>query len=619
MLPGRLPGGFIGVDVFFVISGFLISSLILDSVQQGAFSFGQFYARRIRRLLPALLIVLCAVFAAGWFINLPQEFSDLNKLILSSIFFVPNIRLWWEAGYFGANPNLRPLLHLWSLGVEEQFYLLWPLVILLFWNRKSMPWVIALLAGISFLTNIYFVERFESAVFYFPITRLWELAGGSFLAWQERRHLKSDLGAAWEVPFWVREAFSVVGLATLAIADLKMNSALLFPGWWALLPVVGTMLVIAAGSHAWLNRHALAHPAAVSVGLISYPLYLWHWPILAFLYTVSDREPRVGAKCVAVLIAVLLAWLTYHFIEKPVRRGASAAARRLAVQVLLGGCCAAALISTIIVATEGLPDRFPPHLRPFLLYNYLDASSWDLECFLGGSQLPGEWKASFCIEKQTNPVEPLVVLWGDSQAAQLRPGLVAIQSARKFRLGQMTAAGCAPLVGVDVDFAPFCRRDNDRFVRELRELKPDMVILMGYWHHVGYRNLDRSIGMLKQAGIQHVVVLGPLVEWHDYLSRLLAHKTLLTGKIPRTLDADMYDKIPDAGLKLLVEKAGATYVPTFETLCPNGHCITSVGDAPQDVTFMDAAHLRPPGSIILIRGIADKIFSNLRAGAAEKE
>jgi peptidoglycan/LPS O-acetylase OafA/YrhL len=220
--PEQLPGGFIGVDVFFVISGFLISSLLFESAETGSFSLREFYARRIRRIFPALIIVLAATFLAGSIFLLPQSFSNLSKLVLSSTAFVPNFRLWSEAGYFAGDPNTRPLLHLWSLGVEEQFYLVWPLSVLIFWKR-GMAWVIALLAILSFLTGAALITHHTNAVFYLPITRLWELLAGGFLAWRERRHIRSNLGGINRMPQWILEAFPIAGMCLLLAGGLSSN------------------------------------------------------------------------------------------------------------------------------------------------------------------------------------------------------------------------------------------------------------------------------------------------------------------------------------------------------------------------------------------------------------
>src|SRR5687767_11476762 len=342
--PHAAPGGFAGVDVFFVISGFLISGIILEDLQRGRFSLADFYWRRVRRLFPALILVLLACLALGWLVLLPDEFSRLGKHVAAGAGFIANLAFWREAGYFDWSAELKPLLHLWSLGVEEQYYLVWPLL-LLFFRR----WTLGLIVGIgvlSFALNLYMTAKYPSAAFYLPMTRFWELLVGSFLAWKTTEgrfgNLKSACGAM------------------LVIAGLVLlNGERAFPGWWALLPVLGTALLISAGPTAWVNRTILAHPAAVYVGLISYPLYLWHWPLLSFARVVEQGEPGALTKTVLLMASFVLAWATYQFVEKPIRFGGLI--RRIAVPALavsmvgIGFGGVAALRSAIEPQSASLP------------------------------------------------------------------------------------------------------------------------------------------------------------------------------------------------------------------------------------------------------------------------
>jgi peptidoglycan/LPS O-acetylase OafA/YrhL len=256
------------------------------------------------------------------------------------------------------------------------------------WNRK-LPVIIALLAVTSFAAGVFFIGQYESAVFYMPVTRLWELLAGAWLAWRERRHLHAALGAATDLPARAREIFSPLGLAVLLACDFAMNSGLPFPGWWALPSVFGTMMVIAAGSDAWINRHLLAHPVIVFVGLISYPLYLWHWPILSFIRISSGAEPSTVTAMAAVLCAILLAWLTYQFVEKPIRGRQTPARGRALVAILLGCAGVVAAASLFAFIDGGMPERFSPALRPFLTFDYMSRAnkSWkDGVCFLAPTQ-----------------------------------------------------------------------------------------------------------------------------------------------------------------------------------------------------------------------------------------
>ncbi len=319
--PGWIRGGFIGVDVFFVISGFLISTIIFESLDRDAFSFREFYARRIKRIFPALLCVLITSFAFGWFALLAEEYKQLGKHIAAGAGFVSNFALWSEAGYFDVAADVKPLLHLWSLGIEEQFYIVWPLVLWFSWRRKfNLFGLVALIAVVSFCLNIYEVNKDPVAAFYSPQTRFWELLCGSMLAWFAlyKKEFFSRIGLRLDgllCSVICRERFgndgktlsnvlSVTGFLLVFIGFWCISKSVGFPGKWALLPVSGAVLIIASGSGAFLNRWVLSNKIAVWFGLISFPLYLWHWPILSFLRIVESGTPSPEARIAAVFLSI---------------------------------------------------------------------------------------------------------------------------------------------------------------------------------------------------------------------------------------------------------------------------------------------------------------------------
>ena len=336
--PSWLKGGFIGVDVFFVISGFLITSHIFENLEKGQFSFTDFWGRRIRRIFPALILVMASSLAFGWFALLADEFAQLGKHVASGAAFISNFILVDESGYFDNAAETKPMLHLWSLAVEEQFYIVWPLVLWLAWKRKfNLLTITVLVSVISFYLNLRFVKSHPTETFFWPVGRFWELLSGSILAWLLL--YKSDVLSRfklWVDKFLVRIIHSkeveadgsttsnlmlIFGLLLLAYGVIRINESLSFPSKWALIPVLGAVLIIASGSKAWLNRIFLMNPIAVWFGLISYPLYLWHWPILSFLQIVKGEMPHRDARIIAVLLSIFLAWLTYKLVESPIRFG----------------------------------------------------------------------------------------------------------------------------------------------------------------------------------------------------------------------------------------------------------------------------------------------------------
>lgn len=337
LFPKVCPGGFIGVDVFFVISGYLISGIIFRGLQNGDFSFGGFYSRRARRILPALMLVLVFTYAVGWWVLLPDEYNRLSKHIASAAGFVSNFTLWHEAGYFDADAFQKPLLHLWSLAIEEQFYILWPLTLAIAWKRKwNIPLIIFLIAAVSFAANIAIVNGNPVEAFYSPVSRFWELMAGALLGCR----ISDQPG----LPSKLSNALGFCGLAAIIVsAFFLLDSWRSFPGWWALLPTMGALCIIKAEG-SLINRSILSNRLPVGIGLISYPLYLWHWPLLVYSKLVVRYGDAYLAdpRKITLLSSICLAFLTYVLVETPIRRqpaikAAVPLAGVLAVILIFGG------------------------------------------------------------------------------------------------------------------------------------------------------------------------------------------------------------------------------------------------------------------------------------------
>ncbi len=359
-----LPGGFVGVDVFFVISGYLITSLLLKDIHQGRFSIARFYSRRIRRIFPALITVLAAACALGWLLQFPNEFTKLGKAVAGGAGFIANLQLCNEvSGYFAEGAESKPLLHLWSLGIEEQFYIFFP-VLLLVVSRKNSPaprlLMIGILLALSFELCLYGTRVDTQFTFYLPVTRLWELLIGCALAaiekegqWLSKGHcngLDHTSRARMSQPAVIRNAASGLGLALIIASAVFLSRAYAFPGGWALLPTLGTALVVFAGREAVLNRRVLSHRTLVGIGLISYPLYLWHWPLLYFARLNSSGPLSNGAIGGCMLAAGLLAWLTFRWVERPIRFGGRPGGAR--VFLLCSGMAGVLLMG--ILMTKGM-------------------------------------------------------------------------------------------------------------------------------------------------------------------------------------------------------------------------------------------------------------------------
>ena len=336
--PGRLPGGFIGVDVFFVISGFLISTIIFENLDSGTFTFREFYSRRIRRIFPALIITLVGVLVLGWLLLISEELTQLGKHVAAGAAFLSNFVLQGEAGYFDSSSETKPLLHLWSLGIEEQFYIAWPLILWFAWKRQINLLTITLLLAIaSFYLNVQGVKTDPISTFYLPHTRFWELMTGSALAWVTIYLKESKLGLRLAIDRLLnrivfrnprepdertlRNFIAIVGSSLLIFGFLVFDKSTTYPGISALIPVLGSLLLIYAGPAAWINQKLLSNKILVWFGLISFPLYLWHWPLISFVWIIEGGVPPTVTRALAVLVAIVLAWATKVFIEQPFRFG----------------------------------------------------------------------------------------------------------------------------------------------------------------------------------------------------------------------------------------------------------------------------------------------------------
>lgn len=471
--PGFLHGGYIGVDIFFVISGFLISQILFKNFEVDKFSLSTFYARRIKRILPALTIVLLITMAVGWFLLLTDEYRELAKHVASGSGFISNLILWGESGYFDQQAASKPLLHLWSLGIEEQFYLLWPIVLWIAYRfKKSFSLIIVILGAASFLLNAYLVNVDLVADFYSPFARAWELLVGAFLAY---------LYFSRKICFVVTPRYSyflsVVGIFFIAFSILLFEKSSKFPGWLALLPTVGTGLVIAAGSKNRINKYLLAHPMLVWVGLISYPLYLWHWPIYSY-YKILNLDLSVSndrlLKIFLIAICLVLAYLTYKFVEQPIRHRKS-----FKIPIYL-------LLTNFIVGIFGLciflfaQERFTkiivePKEAHVLFGKYPNGPTHNEYC---DKRFPSFKEYSVCLLSKDS--EPDILLLGDSHSQQYYSSLAGqIKNLVVMNVGEWN---CLPFSSLAETLDSPCRIKLNHvlnFISTSKSIKT--VIVSGYY------------------------------------------------------------------------------------------------------------------------------------------
>ena len=466
--PQVLSGGFVGVDVFFVISGYLISRIIISELNAGTFTFANFYSRRIRRIFPALFIVLACVTLFGWYVLLPADFRQLGGHVFAGAGFLANILLWIEVGYFDTAAELKPLLHLWSLGIEEQYYLVWPLLLIGFRQHTGhILWLIVVIALISFGINVWATPRYPDAAFYLPPPRFWQLMVGGILAFWHVNRLRPWESVSWMADHrWVREFLSIGGFTIVLAGFVLIEAGRDFPGWWALLPTMGTAMLIAAGQSASINRTILSHRIAIYIGLISYPLYLWHWPLLSFSRVLNGDEAVAPAvRMVLLAVSVLLAIATYEFVEKNVRYARRSRWAPGVVPALSAAMAAVAMIG-ILAAGERATARSAtvPNLAA-VSYAFDDWQDFNGSGLFSGTS------------------ERKVLFLGDSHMAQYMPRIEHIVDAGPGvtrTAGYHISYGCAPVPGVDRR-GRNCQSFVDRGYEAANAENVDVVVIGASW------------------------------------------------------------------------------------------------------------------------------------------
>lgn len=408
--PTLLTGGFVGVDVFFVISGFLITGILYRESAFGKVSFSRFYSKRVRRIFPALLMVLVFSLTLGWVALTADEYTQLTRHAAAGAAFLSNVVFWRESGYFDNPAETKPLLHLWSLAIEEQFYLFWPLLfVFLVRAIKGIRVAIGGLILASITYSVYKVGVDPVGDFYSLLTRFWELMVGGLLACVVSKN--QDFGSQF------KNFIAFVGLALLAVANVLIDKTSAFPGLWALLPVLGAAaLILSRGSI--INQKVLAHPLLVGVGLISYPLYLWHWPLLSFARIFEGQIPTVPVRLGLVIASFMLAWVTYRFAEKPIRHGGHA---RVKVVVLSFCMFITFCVAFYIKSNHGFGYRQYEKLNgdASTMVIGADRATHKHECGLQVDKMQGvEW----CIH-DNKLASPNYAVLGDSKGEALYYGL----------------------------------------------------------------------------------------------------------------------------------------------------------------------------------------------------
>jgi peptidoglycan/LPS O-acetylase OafA/YrhL len=615
LFPAAIPGGFLGVDVFFVISGFLISTILYADFSRpnasGAKVIGNFYSRRVKRIFPSLVVVLAAVLIAGYVLLLPSELVQLSKSLILSGCFGLNIFLAGATDYFGADSQSNPLLNLWSLGVEEQFYLVWPLVIWLMLRfRAGLLPITVFLGACSFFLNVHKFESELVRAFYLPQTRLWELLVGAAAAalmngasengsGGKRAAIHSASGFGWRGASgrpWVSSLLTVVGCALIGVSIRVARDNMGLPNGWSLLPTLGAALVVCSGGMGWVNRSLLSNRILVWVGLISYPLYLWHWPLLSYSRMLAERPDTLAAKMAVIFLSFILAWLTYVLVEVPIR----GATLRSTTPKLLGAMVLTVCVAAFVGYEGGFPERFPPLMKQISDWHYDPSGPYRQGTyFLAEGQDERDFKVD---PYEVAAGKPSIVLWGDSHAAALYAGLNKVFG-RQFNIVQRTSAKTPPFLGRYL-VSDGGRRISGNVIDIVQRIHPQLVILEAAWERYEWRNVEATIGELKNLGVPHIVLVGPVPLWNESLPHLVFeyirwHRNKVVPlRIQGRINQDPL-RI-DKAMEAMSRRLGIDYVSPCAILGNADGFLVRAGDGVDDLMDYDSSHLTANGSIYLV-------------------
>lgn len=600
IFPAVMPGGFAGVDVFFVLSGYLVTAQCLARRGAGWSWLAEFYGRRIRRLTPALLCVLACTLLAGWLTLLPGELAAVGRDVAASALSAGNLLAWHEQGYFDRAAMLKPLLHLWSLGVEEQFYALWPVCLLVMGRVGGrLSWGIGGLAGLSLGLDCYHTAIGSAAGFYSPLDRMWEFMPGALLA----------ALPAWNMTERQKTLWSGVGVVGVVLALACLRPGWHFPAPAAVLPVLGTVLVLQAGLLAWPNRVLLSARPLRWLGLVSYPLYLWHWPLVAWYHIVHGAGSVRNSAGFAILAgSVLLAWLTVLVVEKPVR--AVGGQRRWTGWLLL----ALGVLVVVGLGTwraRGWPGRPLPWGG-----GTVDAARITLAAGDGIFPITAHMHAvrshGLTVATLGDTGSP-IMLTGDSLLAQWGPRVEELFQQGRLRHQVVLVAGpsCAPFEGGhDAPGFTFCQRMAG--VRDgLIQARHIHTVVMGaFWPGALARydggqgaivaEYSRQISQLRQLGVSALWLVLPSPFDDRFNPRALLRRSLWHVAVDR---AALEAGIPMAQLHAATDQArqtllavaaqsGAMTLDPYPDVCGSG-AFCSVINAQGEPKYADEKHLRP--------------------------
>ncbi|WP_197063503.1 acyltransferase family protein [Novosphingobium malaysiense] len=560
-----LPGGFAGVDVFFVISGYLITTIISREIAEGGFTILGFYERRLRRIYPALLAVLLAVSIVGMAIFTPDDLRDLGAAIVASIAFSSNLLFWHQTDYFATPAEMKPLLHTWSLAVEEQFYIGFPPLLLLLnkWARDHVKQAVLVVLGISFACSCLWAFIDPSGNYYLPHTRAWELMIGSVLALDIVPRIRDGMTA---------QIVAAAGILALMVPFFLLDENAAFPAWNAIATTVGTAAIIHAGrNRRTLVGRVLSVRPMVGIGLISYSLYLVHWPIISFTQYMLLREPTLAEKVAIFAASIALGWASWRFVERPFR-SRRRFSRKFIFSSAFAGSSVFGLVGLAAFATQGLPQRFGDLSMQLARDDQQTVNTKG--CFL--KEGFENWRGKECF-LTTEGDGPTTLLWGDSHANHYAGSIMEGRGGVDGPVLLFASAGCAPIRDTDFPMRPHCRANNDHVGEIIDRFDIDRVVLSAYWERVldengiGLGRLAKTVAWLESKGVD-VALIGDNPDFAMSNPQFLQIR--LAGRNPPV--KDFYAPVrnsPGYNSRLKAAAGADEFYNPYKPLCRDGRCL----------------------------------------------
>jgi peptidoglycan/LPS O-acetylase OafA/YrhL len=595
---GPFRGGFVGVDVFFVISGYLITSIIQKDISLGNFTLGAFYERRARRILPALFATISLTWVLAYFMYMPPEFKSYSASVASTSAFMSNVLFWHEGGYFAAPSEFKPLLNTGSLAVEEQFYVIFPLAMPLLTRCRKATRLLAIscVLAASLCLSVWSSFKTPGAGFYLTPTRVWELMLGALLALSDLPQLRSKMG---------REILGALGLTMVLWAAFWFSSGTRFPGYSALLPCIGTVLLIYSGTgQSTVMARFLSIKPLVFIGLISYSLYLFHWPLLAMARYYWIKPLSVAAATGLMFFAGVLAILSRRYIEQPFRQRSGVLPRHRLF--LYAGCISLFFLGGGLTgfAKQGFPWRYPGYSH--MEYRDHIPEYEERKCFLMPDQEVADWQGDQCFVSRSG--RPVALVWGDSFAAHLTPGLRSNSSRIDYDVLEYATAICMPIIDEESSWRGGCRAAAEKGLMIAEKYRVSKVLLAGNWHQEAahyrdfYGEIRKTVAALRSKGIE-VAVIGqsPTFTFWDSLDAEYRLKAQHRGT------ANFYQYLsfePEFIDQQSREFAGVPIVDPMRFLCQPKQCDILREGKP---LYIDGGHLSVAGSTMLVRSIADEL------------